>query len=210
MATNPIKNIIFDLGGVLINLDFEKTFHAFEALGVKDFATYFQQSHSNPLFAQLEKGEITPAVFYEQFRLATGVDATDVAIAGAWNAMLLDFRDESMQYLVQLGGQYRVFLLSNTNQIHLEAFREIHFRQFGHNAFDGHFEKAWYSHELGLRKPDVECFTTVMQQYTLKGEETLFVDDTAINIAGAEKAGLGTCLLEKGMLIETVLPHYLA
>lgn len=210
MATNPIKNIIFDLGGVLINLDFEKTFRAFEALGVKDFANYFQQSHSNPLFAQLEKGEITPAIFYEQFRLATGVDATDAAIAHAWNAMLLDFRDESMHYLKQLGGQYRVFLLSNTNQIHLEAFREIYYRQFGNNDFENHFEKAWYSHELKLRKPDVACFSTVMQHHALNGDETLFVDDTAIHIAGAEKAGLGTLLLEKGMKIEFELPRYLA
>jgi putative hydrolase of the HAD superfamily len=210
MATNQIKNIIFDLGGVLINLDFEKTFRAFEALGVKDFPNYFQQSHSNPLFAQLEKGEITPAIFYEQFRLATGVDATDEAIAHAWNAMLLDFRNDSIQYLKQVGGQYRVFLLSNTNQIHFEAFNAIYKQQFGYNDFDSHFEKAWYSHEMSLRKPDVECFNAVMEHHSLRGDETLFVDDTAINISGAEKAGMGTCLLAKGMLIETVLHGYLS
>lgn len=209
MVTTRIKNIIFDLGGVLLNLDFAKTFRAFEALGVKEFATYFAQSHSNPLFAQLEKGEISPVDFYRQFRLTTGVDASNEEIAHAWNAMLLDFRTTSMAYLKQIGGQYRVFLLSNTNQIHLEAFRAIHYHQFGHNGFDDHFEKAWYSHELGLRKPDVECYTTVMQHHALTGTETLFVDDTAINITGAEKAGLATCLLEKGMKIEVVLPDYL-
>lgn len=210
METNKIKNIIFDLGGVLINLDFEKTFRAFEEMGVQDFANYFQQSHSNPLFAQLEKGEITPAIFYEQFRLATGVKATDTDIATAWNAMLLDFRNESMQYLKHLGGQYRVFLLSNTNKIHLEAFHAIFAQQFGRNDFDSHFEKAWYSHEMSLRKPDVKCFNAVMDYHALKGNETLFVDDTAINLSGAEKAGLGTCLLAKGMLIEKVLPDHLA
>ena len=204
-----IRNLIFDLGGVLLNLDFGKTFQAFEELGIPDFRQYFQQSHSNPLFADLETGKILPETFYEAFRNATGQPVTNKQIADAWNAMLLDFRIASMDYLATLKNDYRLFLLSNTNQIHLEAFREIHFQQFAHHDFDSHFEKAWYSHELGLRKPHVECYESVINSHGLHPGETLFIDDTLINIEGALKAGLQTLHLEKGSTIEEKLPELL-
>ena len=206
----PIRNIIFDLGGVLLNLDFEKTFQAFEQLGVRDFKQYFQQSHSNPLFADLETGKIGPLSFYKAFRQSTGLKIEDEEIASAWNAMLLDFRDESMSYLDHLKGSYRIFLLSNTNQIHLDAFRDIHFRQYGNHGFDDHFEKAWYSHELGLRKPHTECYLSVLDRHQLNRNETLFVDDTLINIEGAQKAGIQTLHLPKGQTIEEVMPAMLS
>ena len=204
-----VKNLIFDLGGVLLNLDFEKTFKAFTLLGVADFQTYFQQSHSNPLFERLEQGQVEPAGFYAEFRQATGLSVPDKAIADAWNAMLLDFRDASMEYLKGLQGRYRLFLLSNTNQIHLEAFREIYFRQYGNHGFDAHFEKTWYSHEIGLRKPNVQCYLEVLGQKALHPGETLFIDDTLINIHGAQKAGLHTIHLQKGETIEERLPQWL-
>jgi putative hydrolase of the HAD superfamily len=204
-----IKNIIFDLGGVLLNLDFEKTFRAFEEMGVPDFQAYFQQSHSNPLFAQLEQGKITPSEFYEAFRLATGLTVPNRDIEVAWNAMLLDFRKGSMEYLISLKGKYRLFLLSNTNQIHLEAFRDIHFRQYGNHNFDDHFEKAWYSHEIGFRKPNVECYLEVLNEKNLHPTETIFIDDTLININGAAAAGLRTLHLLKGQTIEETLPSIL-
>ena len=204
-----IRNIIFDLGGVLLNLDFDNTFKAFEDLGVKDFRQYFQQSHSNPLFAALETGKIDPLGFYDGFRQATGLDLTNEAIARAWNAMLLNFRDASMAYLDSLKAGYRIFLLSNTNQIHLEAFRGIHFRQYGNHGFDDHFEKAWYSHELGLRKPHTECYQSVLEIHHLTPSETLFVDDTLINIEGARKAGIKTLHLLSGQLIENEMPSLL-
>jgi glucose-1-phosphatase len=206
----PVRNIIFDLGGVLLNLDFNRTFQAFEAFGIPDFGRFFQQSFSNPLFAALETGACSPEEFYEGFRKETGKELTNDQIADAWNAMLLDFRNDSMAYLDSLKGQYRLFLLSNTNQIHLEAFRDIHYRQYGHHGFDNHFEKAWYSHELGLRKPNVECFAEVLDRHGLIAGETLFVDDTAINTEGADKLGIGTLLLEKTARIETVMPMLLS
>ena len=204
-----IRNIIFDLGGVLLNLDFQRTFQAFERLGVQNFERYFQQSHSHPIFADLEKGKVDPGTFYSLFRLTTGLDISDASVAHAWNAMLLDFRDASMEYLNSLKGYYRIFLLSNTNQIHLEAFRAIYFRQYGNHAFDSHFEKAWYSHELGLRKPDRECYTTVLERHGLVPHETLFVDDTLVNIEGAEKAGIHTLHLSRGKTIEESMPPML-
>ncbi len=204
-----VRNIIFDLGGVLLNIDFNRTFRAFDALGIPDFPRFFHQSFSNPLFAQLETGACTPADFYEKFRKETGMALSDTEIEQAWNAMLLDFRDGSMEYLYSLKGQFRLFLLSNTNQIHLDAFRRIHFQQYGNHGFDSHFEKAWYSHEIGFRKPHVACYLEVLNQKLLRPEETLFVDDTLPNIEGAQQAGLHTLHLQNGHTIEQVMPGWL-
>jgi putative hydrolase of the HAD superfamily len=201
-----VKNIIFDLGGVLLNLDFQKTFEAFEGLGITDFQQYFQQAYSNPLFARLEMGQCTPDAFYDLFRRETGTGHSNEKIAEAWNAMLLDFRDTTMAYLQTLKADYRLFLLSNTNQIHLEAFRNIYFQQYGHHGFDNYFEKAWYSHELGLRKPDAVCFERVLQVHNLKAGETLFIDDTLPNVQAAEKLGILAHHLKKHEMVEEVLP----
>jgi glucose-1-phosphatase len=204
-----VKNIIFDLGGVLLNLDFQKTFRAFEAMGIPDFQQYFQQAYSNPLFAKLEMGQCTPEAFYHMFREETGTGHSNEKIAEAWNAMLLDFRDTTMDYLQSLQANYRLFLLSNTNQIHLDAFRNIYFLQYGRHGFDSYFEKAWYSHELGLRKPDAECFEKVLELHALKAGETLFIDDTLPNVQAAEKLGILTYHLKKEEMIEDILPKIL-
>lgn len=205
-----IKNIIFDLGGVLLNLDFQRTFNGFEAMGIPDFQQYFQQAYSNPLFADLETGKCSPQAFYELFRKQTGVANTNEEIAKVWNAMLLDFRDDTMEYIKSLQSTYRLFLLSNTNQIHLEAFREIYFNQYGNHGFDNLFEKAWYSHELGLRKPDRICFEKVLETHQLNAKETLFIDDTLPNIETAASLGITTCHLLPGLLVEVELPKILA
>ena len=99
--------------------------------------------------------------------------------------------------------------MSNTNQIHLDAFREIHFSQYGNHGFDDHFEKAWYSHEIGFRKPNVDCYAEVMNQKGLDARETLFIDDTLININGAIEAGLHTIHLQKGETIEGRIPEWI-
>lgn len=205
----PIRNIIFDLGGVLLNLDFNRTFEAFEKLGIPDFQKYFQQAYSNPLFAKLEQGTCSPSEFYDAFRKETGTNIGNTDIETAWNAMLLDFREPTLSYLEELRNNYRLFLLSNTNQIHLEAFRKIFFNQFGHHGFDDYFEKAWYSHELGLRKPDEACFLSVLDNCILKPEETLFVDDTLPNIEGAARTGIRTCLIAQGEQVENTIQNYL-
>lgn len=204
-----VRNIIFDLGGIFIDIHYQHTKQAFEALGVPDFDALFQQSYSNPLFAQLERGEVPPAVFYQQFRQQTGLLAADDAIAHAWNAMLGQFRPGAVALLPNLRSQYRIFLLSNTNEIHHAAFSQQYQQQFGH-AFDDHFEKAHYSHTLGQRKPDVACYEAVLQLHGLQAPDTLFIDDTLKNLEGAEAAGLQTLLLAPGQPLEQVLPGWLA
>ncbi|MCU0395463.1 MAG: HAD family phosphatase [Chitinophagaceae bacterium] len=197
-----IRNIIFDLGGIFIDIHYHRTREAFHALGVADFDAYFQQSHSNPLFARLETGTITPDAFYDAFRAETALDVTNEAIAAAWNAMLGDFRPASVNLLPALREQYRIYLLSNTNQIHHDAFSAQYAALSGGASFDAHFHTAHYSHLLGLRKPDVICYQKVLELHGLEATETLFVDDTFKNIEGARMTGIQTLWLEPGSRLE--------
>jgi len=205
MDKPAIKNIIFDLGGVILDIDYNKTKQAFIDLGVSNFDDYYQQSFSNPLFTQLEKGLITPVAFYDGLRDATGVNLTDPEIYNAWNAMLGSFRQQSIDLLNQLKNRYRIFLLSNTNAIHHRAFGKIYAGQFGNGDFDSHFEKAYYSHTMHERKPEAASYKYVLHEQNLVAEETLFIDDTYKNIDGAQVVGLQTLFIEHHKPVEVAL-----
>ena len=204
MAT-PVKNIIFDLGGVLINLNYQLTRKAFEDLGVEDFDAFYTQHAANPLFENLEVGAIEPEAFYEALRGATGLSLTNSQIETAWNAMLLDFPEERLHWLSQIKNKYNIYLFSNTNAIHYNAFINI-YRQLAAQIdldlrFEHLFKTAYYSHMLGQRKPEVAAFEAVIQDANLDPTQTLFIDDTLLNIEGAKKAGLQTVFLSGGLTV---------
>lgn len=188
----PIKNIIFDLGGIFMNLDFNLTQQAFVDLGISEFAQMFTQHHVNDLFEELETGKISEEAFYEKFRTATHSELSNEQIKTAWNALILDFPPERMQWLDTIRHKYNVYLFSNTNRIHYDAFTEIVKRENNCANFNQYFIKAYYSHELGLRKPYVESFQKILEEQRLLASETLFIDDTYINIEGAMMAGMQT------------------
>ncbi|TAH06216.1 MAG: HAD family phosphatase [Sphingobacteriia bacterium] len=188
----PIKNIIFDLGGVFLNINFQLTNSAFANLGVDRFAEMFNQHHSNDLFEMLEKGEISAPAFYEAFRKESGTNISDEAIRNAWNALLLDFPPERIEWLAQIKKRYNIYLFSNTNQIHYDAFMADFGKTFGGKDFNRYFIKAYYSQTLGLRKPSVASYKAIIQEQGLIPAETLFIDDTIKNIEGAKEAGLQT------------------
>lgn len=191
----PIQNIIFDLGGIFLDIDYNATRDAFTSLGVKDFDEWFTQSHANPLFEQLETGTIAPHDFYNELR-KTGINATDLQIRDAWNAMLGKFPQERLDWLDQIRHKYKIYLFSNTNQIHHEAFSADYAAMSGGRNFDDFFIKAYYSHTLGVRKPYPESFLRLCIAEGLDPAVTLFIDDTAKNIAGAKEAGLQTIFLQ--------------
>ena len=191
-----VKNIIFDLGGVLLNIDFSITEKAFKELGVTQFSNMFTQHHSNDLFVQLETGEISPEDFYEAFRRGTGTNLSDETIKKAWNALLLDFRAPTLTWLETIRFKYRIFLFSNTNQIHHDAFIESYQQLTGNREFDTIFEKAYYSQNMGMRKPNPEPFLYILKENNLNAKETLFIDDTIKNIETAHVLGLKTIHLQ--------------
>lgn len=188
----PIKNIIFDLGGVLLNINFQLTNQAFKDLGVDRFETMFNQHHSNDLFELLETGKLSPAEFYDAFRKESQTDLSNEQIQLAWNALLLDFPAARIEWLEQINKRYNVFLFSNTNQIHYDQFMVDFAQAFSGKDFNSHFIKAYYSQTLGLRKPYVTSYQYILTEQQLNPAETLFIDDTIKNIEGAKLAGLQT------------------
>lgn len=205
MAEPKIKNIIFDLGGVFLDVDYQKTKQAFVDLGIINFDDFYQQSFSNPLFARLEKGLISPETFYENFRETTSTQLTNQQIQTAWNAMLGSFRRSSVAILPILKRRYQIYMLSNTNAIHYKAFSEIHQQEFGNTHFDDHFHKAYYSHLYHERKPDKTAYEIILAENELQKEATLFVDDTMNNIVGAQEVGMQVLFVEKNQLVELAL-----
>ncbi|SEK76180.1 putative hydrolase of the HAD superfamily [Chitinophaga rupis] len=191
-----IKHIIFDLGGVILNLDYQRTFTAFEALGVKDFTSLYNQFKGSRLFDELETGHVSENVFLQEMQKYVTPGVTDQQIIDAWNAMLLDFPLQRLQLLQQLQLHYNTYLLSNTNAIHLERFNQILQESRGIPSLAAFFNKAYYSHLIGYRKPDKEAYQVIIDEHQLNPAETLFIDDLLQNIEGARAVGLQTIHLQ--------------
>ena len=187
-----VKNIIFDLGGIFLNINYQLTEQAFKELGIPDFTNMFSQHHSNELFELLETGKLTPDDFYNIFRKESGTNLSNEQIKSAWNALLLDFPAERIHWLENIKEQYNVYLFSNTNQIHYDQFMEDFSAAYPDKDFNSYFIKAYYSQTLGLRKPYVASYQKIIQEQNLVAAETLFIDDTVKNIEGARQAGLQT------------------
>ena len=197
-----IKAIIFDFGGVILNIDYNKTYKAFTNLGVKNFDEMYSQKNANPLFHDLEEGKINAEEFYNAFRTSSQLKLTDQQIKKAWNAILLKYREETLQTLATIKNKYRLYLLSNTNSIHHKEFNKIVEDQIGSGSLNDYFDKAYYSHEIKLRKPGKDAYQYVLKENNLFPSETLFIDDSIQNIEAAKSLGLQTIYLKEGMKIE--------
>lgn len=179
-----IKNIIFDLGGVILNLDFQLTFDAFKKLGAHDFDYLTLQKISLENF---EIGQIKASEFRLNFNNEFNLQVSDSEFDYAWNEMLLDLPQERLDFIKLLKEKhgFKTFLFSNINEIHLKEIRSQH-------SFSNCFIKEYYSNEFGKRKPDKDAFLTILKENDLVADETLFVDDTFQNIEAAIESGLHT------------------
>jgi len=202
-------SIIFDLGGVLINLDPERTRQSFIKLGTPHFDQLFTVYKATQLFEDFETGHVDAETFINTLHKETASGTTDLDIIDAWNAMLLDFRIESLHFVNLLKEKYPTFLFSNTNIIHFKAFQQTIKDTTPYSSVDDLFHKAYYSHEIGLRKPVVDAFRYIITEKKLEAGQTLFVDDNKDNIEGARTAGLQTLHLLPGERIEKVLSYLL-
>jgi putative hydrolase of the HAD superfamily len=192
-----IYNIIFDLGGVIINVDYHKTENAFKSLGISDFENVFSQAQQNKIVDKFETGNISPAEFRESLRKLCGFHISDITIDNAWNAMILDFPNDIIAVLDILRANYRIFLLSNTNRIHIDyCMKNPKFE-----VIKSKFEKVYLSHEIHMRKPNVKTYEFVLNDAQLQASQTLFIDDTASNIEGAKLAGLNAYHIAGGETI---------
>ncbi len=196
MTTPGIKNIIFDLGGVIINLSVEKTHQAFSVLSGKPIQQIRSIVQKSPFFNQYEKGMIDDETFRDQLREVLSDHLSDAELDHAWNAMLLDIPMERIHLLEHLKSRFNIYLLSNTNNIHLQCFNKQVQQLTGFVAMDQYFHQAYYSHIMKMRKPDVEIYEYVLHAHDLVPHETIFLDDNKDNLLGANNAGIKTFHVE--------------
>ena len=190
MDFSKIKNIIFDLGAVIINIDIQITFQAFAERIGQPVDKIISQFHNDNFWNDYETGKVKDNDFrkYVKDNLSSGL--SDDEIDYLWNKLLLDLPLERLTLLEQLKSKYRLFLLSNTNYIHIKQVNKILSQITPQKDISAYFEKVYYSYEMGLRKPDVEIYKEVLIDSKLNPEETLFLDDNYDNILGAQKAGI--------------------
>jgi len=184
------KTLILDLGGVLIDVDYAASARAFAALGFPDFDALYTKARQTDLFDRFETGELDPPGFREAVRGILGAGLADADIDHCWNAMLGTIPPERLELVARLRERMPVLLLSNTNAIHVPAFEAIIARDHGITDFKALFDGAYYSCELGMRKPDAGIFHHVLQRYGADPARTLFIDDSVQHVEGARKAGL--------------------
>jgi FMN phosphatase YigB (HAD superfamily) len=202
MAFTNVRNIILDFGGVIIDIDYKRTEQAFIVLGMFDFPERYSQLQQTTLFDDFETGKISSDTFISTLKTWLPDTVQPQQIIAAWNAMLLDIPLRRLQILQQLQLHFNTFLLSNTNAIHEEAFNKILKTQCGFKGMGVFFDKVYYSHHVGMRKPNADIFEFLLQENDLKPAQTLFIDDSPQHIATAEQLGLQTIWLTGGMTIE--------
>ena len=199
-----IKNIVFDLGKVLLNLDFNASIIAFQKLGLKTDVLDNKQAYSDPVFYELEVGKVTPEEFCNRIRkVLNNPNATDLQIEDAWFAMILDIPANRVKVVQELSKNYNVYLFSNTNKIHIDRLHRAFIAEHGID-FSSLFVKDYYSHEIHERKPDISSYQKVIELSGINPEESIFIDDLEKNIIGAQQAGLKTFWLKEGMELTEV------
>ena len=193
MLVPSVKNLIFDLGGVILDLSVDHTLQSFSGLSNMPKERVQEVYMSERGFQDYEKGLIDDVAFRDFVRKTFSISADDDAIDDCWNAMLRGIPGIKLELLTRLQNEFSVFLLSNTNAIHLHHINNIMLpKGANQKSLDEYFHKAYYSHRMGKRKPDAEIFEQVLEENHLIPEQTLFLDDYAINIEGAKALGIKT------------------
>ena len=204
---NGIRNIIFDLGGVLLNIAPKKTIEAFGKLGMEQLVGDKGLSYDHDIFYLMEQGKITPEEFRNGVRQLLPKEVSDDEIDAAWTAMLLDFPTIRVELVKDLRKDFKIYLFSNTNAIHVEKFHAIFRDQHGFEV-STLFEKDFYSNEIGYRKPSAESYQEIIRLSGINPAESLFIDDSFQNVDAAIASGLKGFWLEPGQTVENLFQKY--
>lgn len=208
---DKIKNIIFDLGDVIINIDVPLAAKSFAELTGKPHEEITRLFKDHEVFGLFETGKIDEAGFRNLIRtVIQEAHWDDSIIDKAWNSLLLDIPKERIELLKTLSQQYRLFLLSNTSSIHITEVNGILGREHGVEKLDDLFEKLFLSYEMGIMKPDAAIYHQVLADAGILAEETLFLDDNADNIQSAGTVGIHTIHVQKPVTILDYLKDYVA
>ncbi|GAA4780870.1 HAD family phosphatase [Olivibacter ginsenosidimutans] len=201
-----IENIIFDYGNVIFMLDFAKVYQAFKRLGISNVTPLFAHTGQSELFDAFDVGKITAAQFRDGIREVTGNrNLNDEQIDEAWNALLLGIPKGRHELLLQLKQRYRTFLLSNNNEIHYRWIMQYLKKEYNLVDNSSFFVKDYYSHLMGMRKPNRDIFEHVLQENGLHPEKTLFIDDSPQHIATAKALHMQAELLTAPDTLEQLI-----
>lgn len=204
---NGVKNIIFDLGGVLLNIDPKKTIEAFGRLGMEQLIGDKGLSYDHDIFYLMEQGKVTPEEFRNGVRQLISTEVTDNQIDAAWTAMLLDFPANRVELVKNLRNNYKIYLFSNTNAIHVAKYQANFKSQHGFDV-SSLFDIDFYSNEIGYRKPSPESFQEIIRLSGINPEESIFIDDSLPNVEAAIACGLKGYWLDPGQKIEEVFRKF--
>ena len=198
---SEIKNLLLDLGGVVLNVDYHKMVDVFKEYGIMDFDKHFTQAKQVEIIDKFEEGKCSVEEFRNGIRDLVNVNLTDEQIDNAWFSMILDLPKERIELIGLLKLKYNVYLFSNTNELHIELLKKRYEEEFGFDIFQMLFTKAYFSNEIKMRKPHPESFQWLLNDAEIKAEETLFIEDSPQHIEGAKKVGLNTYWLTGGETI---------
>ena len=205
--TTRIKNIIFDLGGVILDIDENVVYRELEKMGI-DIHELSHSKEFTDILSKFDIGVYTAPTFRKKVKTYLKMEKmTDERFDELWNAMLLDIPRERIEAIEQVKKHYKIFLMSNTNEIHYDLYvRDLQLR-FGYNEFDALFNKAYFSFDIHLEKPDPRFFELILDHEHLLPEETLFIDDTAKNIAAAKTLGINTYHISRDELVRNLFDN---
>ena len=200
-----IKNLLLDMGGVILDVSYQRVIETFKSYGIENFDKVYTQAKQVEIIDLFEEGKCSTEEFRDGVRKLVGKELSDEQIDKAWFSMILEIPRDVIQLLGVLKLKYRLFLFSNTNVLHIEYLKKEFERQLGFDLFNCVFDKAFFSNEIHHRKPHPESFKYVLEQAGIEAEETLFIDDSKQHLEGASKVGLNTYWLTNG---ETLIDLY--
>lgn len=200
-----IRNIIFDLGGVLLDIDYLRTIRAFSELGLANPEEAFSKANQAEIFRLFECGQVSESVFLSHLQ-SEMPEAKNEGLITGWNAMLGGFPKQRLDFIESINSKYNCYVLSNTNIIHQREFERIIEGVVGWENFASAFKKIYYSHEMGLRKPDISIFLKVLEEQGLNPKETCFIDDSPQHVRAAVQAGILGVHLKDDEEIWDVIP----
>jgi putative hydrolase of the HAD superfamily len=205
---SKVKGIVFDIGNVLIDIDYENTVKQFQKLSTQDFSKVVSYSSQIEFFNQYERGEISTAEFVSAVKKYLKPDTTDEQVIAAWNKMLVHYPAQKMTLLEELKSDFQLFALSNINELHIALMNENIKRLYGKEAFSDYFDKAFYSNEIGMRKPERRIYDYLINKSGISAEHLLFIDDKKENVAAASEFGIQTIHLEKPEYLYSFFEHF--
>ncbi len=191
-----ISTLIFDFGGVIVNLDLPQCIQNLNNLGLNDVEKYLSNFGQSGFFLKFESGELSIEEFRDEIRKLTRNELSDNQIDEAWCSFITNIPAEKIEVLKKLRNKYKLLLLSNTNPLHIQVSAAGEFAKYG-GTMNDFFDKCYLSYEMGLVKPNASIFEALLKDAGVKAEECLFIDDGPKNIETASKLGIQTCLVKQ-------------